>query len=253
MNSRRRVPLHNDSIEPETCTPEMRLEILKGLPFFRGLGARDIARIDASFRDTGFEAGRIVVMAGKPVEHLYVVAAGKLVVVHPMPSGQDVLMEVLARGDFFGSLSPAGDAAYPDIVRARTACCLLAISAQQFRRVLETFPKVALAVLEITRKRLRAAHETIQHLSASTAEVRISHALLKLADKLGTRGSSGILIQAPLSREDLAAMTGTTPETVSRTLSRLQRDGWIEAGRRWVRLRDRGQIARLAASEGRAL
>ncbi len=63
------------------------LEILNGLPFFRGLRGRDIARINASFRDTGYEPDRIVVMAGKPVEHLYVVAAGKLVVVHPMPSG----------------------------------------------------------------------------------------------------------------------------------------------------------------------
>ncbi len=249
MSARRSVPLQNDSIEPETCTPGMRLEILKGLPFFRGLGERDIARIDAGFKDLGFEPGQIVVMAGKPVERLYVVAAGKLVVVHPMPSGQDVLMEVLARGDFFGNLSAGAAAPYPDIVRARTGCCLLAIPAQQFRRVLETYPKVALAVLEITGERLRTAQETIQHLSASTAEVRIAHALVKLAAKLGSRGSSGILIQAPLSREDLAGMTGTTPETVSRTLSRLQRDGWIEAGRRWVRLRDPAQISRLAASE----
>jgi CRP-like cAMP-binding protein len=249
MKTRRRVPLASESIEPEMCTPAMRLQILASLPFFRGLGEREIARIDADFKDTGFEEGEVVVMAGKPVDKLYVVAAGKLVTIHPMPSGQDVLMDVLARGDFFGSLAPADAAAYPDIVRARTSGCLLAISAQQFRRVLEAHPKAALAVLEVTGERLRRAHESIQHLSASTAEVRIAHALLKLADKLGTHSISGILIQTPLSREDLAGMTGTTPETASRVLSRFQRDGWIETGRRWVRLKDPRGLARLAESE----
>lgn len=249
MQKRRTVPLRGESIEPEACTPELRRQILKGLPFFRSLEEREMARIDGSFREQGFTPNEVVLMAGGPVDRLYVVAQGKLVVVRPMPSGQDVLLEVLSRGDFFGRLSPSERGPYPDIVRAQTAGCLLVVAAQQFRRILEIHPAVALAVLEITGERLRRAREMIQHLSASPAEVRIAHTLLRLAEKLGTREAGGVLIQVPLSREDLAAMTGTTPETVSRIVSRLERDGRLETGRRWVRLRDLPGLSRLAALE----
>jgi CRP-like cAMP-binding protein len=87
-------------------------------------------------------------------------------------------------------------------------------------------------VLEIVAERLRRAQEMIQHLSANSAEVRIAHTLLRLAGKLGSPGAGGVVIQIPLSREDLAAMTGTTPETVSRVLSRFRRAGLVESGRR---------------------
>ncbi len=238
MGGRPTVPLRGESIEPEACTLPMRRQILKALPFFQALREQDIARIEGSFREQGFQAQEIVLKAGQQADRLWVVARGKLVLLRPMPSGKEVLLEVLSRGDFFGSLLPSTPAPSLDVVRAQTAGCLLTVSARQFQQILESHPKAALAVLEIVGERLRRAQEVIQHLSASPAEVRIAHALLRLAEKIGTPGAGGILIQVPLSREDLAAMTGTTPETVSRVLSRFRRAALIQTGRRWVRVRD---------------
>jgi CRP-like cAMP-binding protein len=246
MAKRRTVPLRREWIEPQACTLQMRRQILKALPFFRTLGEQEIVRIDGSFRDKGFEPEEVIVAAGQVADRLSVVARGKLVVLRSMPSGKEVLLEVLSRGDFFGSLLPSERAPSADVVRAQTAGCLLTVSALQFQQILENHPRVALAVLEIVGKRLRRAQEMIQHLSASSAEVRIAHTLVRLAEKLGTPGTGGVLIQVPLSREDLAAMTGTTSETVSRLLSRLRRAGLIETGRRWVRVRDLEALSRLA-------
>jgi len=56
----------------------------------------------------------------------------------------------------------------------------------------------------------------------------------------------GLLLDVPLTRADLAAMAGTTTETVSRVLSRWRADGLITSGRAWVALVDREAIAGLA-------
>lgn len=69
-----------------------------------------------------------------------------------------------------------------------------------------------------------------------------------LADKLGEKRDESILLQLPLTREDLASMTGTTTESVSRTLSKWRRAGLIETGRRWTSLKDRDALAALAGA-----
>jgi CRP-like cAMP-binding protein len=59
----------------------------------------------------------------------------------------------------------------------------------------------------------------------------------------------GVLIEVPLGREDLAAMTGTTTETASRVMSQFQKDGLIETGRQWVALKDHVRLE-LLTKEG---
>jgi CRP/FNR family transcriptional regulator len=92
-------------------------------------------------------------------------------------------------------------------------------------------------------------HDLVEQLSAYPAEQRIAAALLTLADKMGeTRGSS-VLIQAPLSRQDLAEMTGTTPETASRIMAQFRHSGLVRTGRRWVAILDASRLTAEARGE----
>ena len=71
-----------------------------------------------------------------------------------------------------------------------------------------------------------------------TAEQRIAASLVRLARKLGEQRQGAVLIQLPFSRQDLAAMTGTTIETVSRVMSHFAAEGLISTGRKWVSVND---------------
>jgi CRP-like cAMP-binding protein len=94
-------------------------------------------------------------------------------------------------------------------------------------------------------KRLQKAHEIIRQLSALPVDQRVASTLVRLADKFGQPDEVGFLIQLPLSRQDLAQMTGSTPETVSRVLSEFKREGLIRTGREWVALLDQDALTRL--------
>jgi CRP-like cAMP-binding protein len=74
--------------------------------------------------------------------------------------------------------------------------------------------------------------------SAVSAEGRIANILLLLSKKLGKTSRVGPLIDSPLTRDDLAAMSDATTETASRVISQFQKEGLIQTGGKWVSILD---------------
>lgn len=238
MSDRRKSPLKAENFEPEMCSVELRLEILSRVSFFAELSPQDINEVNKLFRERGYMSGDTIYFAGDAAERLYVVASGKVKLIRHTLEGQDVLLDILTPGEFFGSLSALGDDIYPDTAQAQTAACVLGVGAEEFRTILRSYPSVALTVLDRVSERLKTAHEMVRQLSAHSVERRIAYTLLKLADKLGEEGEVGLLIQMPLSRDDLAEMTGTTTETASRVMSQFQKQNLVRSGRGWVAITD---------------
>ena len=83
-------------------------------------------------------------------------------------------------------------------------------------------------------------------MSTQQVERRVAHALLRLAKQAGRKVEHGIEIDFPISRQDIAEMTGTTLHTVSRTLSAWEQQGLIESGRQRIVLRDPHRLFELA-------
>ena len=238
MADRRKTPLEEEKIEPQMCSTGLRLEILSQVPFFASLPHQAIIEINKSFHEVGYAAGEAIYFAGDPAEHLQIVAAGKIKLIHHTSYGKDVLMDFLIPGEFFGRLTALGDEFYLDSAQAQTSACVLRVSTDDFRKILDAHPSVALKVLDTLAERLIAAQEMVRQLSANSVEKRIAYTLLKLSEKLGKEEPVGLLIEIPLSRDDLAEMTGTTTETASRVMSQFQKDGLVKSGRQWVAITD---------------
>jgi CRP-like cAMP-binding protein len=224
------------------CSTELRLEILRQVPFFNGLGEAEVAKINPLFKEQGFSTGETVYFAGDSAGRMYIVADGKVKLMHHTSAGKDVMLDILKQGDFFGSLAIEGGERYAETAIAQTDCCVLGIDSESFRRVVQAYPPVSLKVIDIMAERLQSAQEMIRLLSAYSVEQRLAHILLILGDKLGEEHEKGVLIQMPLSRNDLGEMVGTTTETASRVMSDFQEHGLIQSGRRWVAIVDRDRL-----------
>lgn len=249
MATRRSTPLKSENIEPQMCSIHTRHNILSRVPFFTHLSAEEVAQINELFQEQGYRPGESITFAGDPATHLYVVAVGKVKLIRHTLSGQDIVLDMLMPGEFFGSLSVLGDDEYQDTAQAQTNCCILAITAETFQTVLQRYRRVALSALNVVTHRLKEAHETVRQLSAHSVEQRIAAALLKLAEKVGEQQAEGLLIQMPLSRQDLAEMTGTTTESASRVMSQFQKEGFIRTGRQWVAVTDYGSLSAIATED----
>ena len=206
------------------CSMDVRLQILGHVPFFSGLKHADLEQINSLFHENGYGPNDMICFAGDPARSLFVVADGRVKLMHHSLSGKNVLIDMLQPGEFFGSLSTLGNTVYPDTAEAQTQTCILAINANDFRHILEKYPSVALKVVDITAARLRTANDRIRQLSAVSVEGRIANILLHLSKKLGKASGVGLLIESPLTRDDLAAMSGSTgPKSLFATESRLSR------------------------------
>jgi CRP-like cAMP-binding protein len=153
-------------------------------------------------------------------------------------SGREVLLDILQAGEYFGHLALGNQVSYTETAIAQTHCCVLQISSQNFEKVLSRYPDVTMRVLKAVGQRLEESQEIVKQLSVYTVEQRIAATLIRMARKLGEQKQTGMLIQIPFSRQDLAAMTGTTVETVSRVMSRFSTEGLISTGRKWVAIND---------------
>ncbi len=238
MQKRRKTPLEKIEFEADFCSTDSRLKILHETPFFRNLSHKEIHDIDAIFDDHHYSAGDTIYFSGDKSTQLCVIAAGSVKLVKHSYEGQDVLIDILNQGEFFGALETLGESVCQETAEAQTNSCILTINSEQFRKILERYPLTALNVIDVISERLKLAYEMMKQLSVQTVEKRIAFTLYKLAKKVGEQNDVGLLIQLPLSRSDLADMTGTTTETASRIMSHFQKQGIIRTGRQWVSITD---------------
>ncbi len=226
------------------CPRNVRLSVLTRAKFFAALPPDAIERLDDRMQVRSYAPDDAVYSAGQDAAQLFVLAAGRLKLMRPSPSGQDTLLDVITPGGLFGTLPELGNPHYLDSAIALTDACTLSISAADFHTLLREHPPVALAVLQDTANRLARSHEVVRGLAADTVEQRVAGTLLSLANKVGRESHDRVILDLPLTRADLAAMTGATTESVSRVMSRLRRDGLVETGRKRTDLLD---VAGLAA------
>ena len=108
------------------------------------------------------------------------------------------------------------------------------------------FPALATNTLQTVGARLQETHTRVVEMSTEQVERRIAHALLRLVNQSGRKVEHGVEIDFPISRQDIAQMTGTTLHTVSRTLSAWESRGLVESGRQSIVLREPHKLFVLA-------
>ena len=247
MAGRRRSPVNSEAIESSMCSYDVKLQIIRRLPFLSAIDEKSIVWASSFFRDRGYEAGQTIYLSRSEATHLYVVAVGAVKLIHRTDAGRDVILDVLGPGEFFGNVSESLQSRHTNSAQALVSTCALVISKREFHSILVEFPAVTLELFDAVSSRLESAQDTIRRLSVDDAEQRVAVALLRLTQKFGRKRQSGLLIELPLSREDLAGMCGANTETTSRIVSRLRRERIVETGRKWISILDQERLSHIAS------
>ena len=122
----------------------------------------------------------------------------------------------------------------------------LIVAGSVFSAFLERNPRVALVILRMVAGRLLYAD--LQQAQFATHDVvgRVAHRLVDLTERFGVAGDDGIVIDVPLSQEELAGWTGASREAVNKALQLLRSLHAIETGRRRFTVVDADALRRLA-------
>lgn len=195
-------------------------QILRTTPSFRRLSAEDRQRVASVARVTSFAKGDTVFAEGEPSDFFYSVASGRVKVVKMLPSGKEVILEVFGAGEPLGAVAVYEGRPFPAsaITMEDTACILIPRGA--FFTLLEQHPTLVRGILTGLTLRLIELTKRLAELSGGRVEARFARLFLKLAQDVGKPRSEGAFVALPLSRQELADMTGTTIETCIRIMSR---------------------------------
>jgi CRP-like cAMP-binding protein len=225
-----------------------RRDILTALPVFAGLSDRDWDKILDLFSERQYQKDDYIFLEGEAPEALYVVRSGKVKVLRHSTDGKDVVLRVASAGELLGTVATFDGAGYPGTAQAIEECALLVVARNDCLTLCSRYPVFALAVIADLGARLRSAAEQIRSLAVERVEQRIARTLLKLAETAGSDMSDGRVIEMPLTRQDVADMTGTTVETAIRVMSKFRRLSLIRTRRGKVVLVDREALLQIAES-----
>jgi len=226
-----------------------RATTLKSNPVFAGLPARDLDALAASAREDAYRTREYIFMEGDPAQWLCVVVSGRVKIVRHSRTGKDVVLELLGPGEVFGGVAVIEKRPYPAAAQAVEATTVLKIPAEALIPATERHPAIIKEMALMIGRRLRTAHDSVKSLSVDPVEARLAAALLRLAERDGTRTKAGLALPFHLTRQSLADMTGTTVETAIRIMSRwLKSRLVIDAGGHLL-IADEAALAEIAAGE----
>lgn len=231
--------------------PEWRSKVdparLAALPPFAGIDAAGLAEIAACAQPRRVAKNEALFEQGAPASGYFVLLDGRLKIVQVTEDGQQIVVRFVGPGEPAGALAAFGIAAYPASAIAIADSLALAWNAEEAGRLMTRFPGWAMSTSRAVGGRVQEAHARIREISTERVERRIAHAILRLARQAGKPiEEGGVQIEFPLSRQDIAEMTGTTLHTVSRTLSAWEEAGFIEGGRQRVVIKNPGALRRIA-------
>jgi CRP/FNR family cyclic AMP-dependent transcriptional regulator len=202
--------------------------LLRNVSIFADLDAAAVAALERIAEVKDYPAGAVIVSQEDPGDALFVLVSGRVKVVLYGDSGREIILSIFrSPGDFFGEMSLLDDEPRSATVIADRASRLLVLSRREFQAHLEGHPRTALRVLQEVSRRLRRADAVIGNLALLDVYGRLAGKLREMAETDGEETDDGVLVRQRPTQAEIAAMIGTSRETVSRALSEFSRRGWL--------------------------
>ena len=215
------------------------LDFLRNVSLFESLDQQELEALsDVTFTRT-FSKDNVIILAEEEGDTLFILKKGKVKVSIVSEEGREVILSLLGPGSVFGELSLLDGKPRSANVVATEETDLLMLRRADFLQLIYKTPQIATALLAELATRMRKTDRQIEGLALLDVTSRISDTLLQLATEQGAETADGVTIESRPTHQELANMSGTTRETVSRVLKRLEGQGYINRnGRKITILRE---------------
>lgn len=217
------------------------------LPLFAGMAAGELDTLLKEARAVRHPKNSHVFEQGREAHSFFVLLHGHVRAEKATPDGGRIVVRYISAGEVFGVAEAIGLKHYPATAVAAVDSVSLAWPSSAWSRLVAQHPPLAANTLKTVGDRLQQAHTRIVEMTTDEVERRIARALLQLVDQAGRKVEGGIEIDFPISRQDVAKMTGTTLHTVSRILSAWEQQGLVAGGRQRITVRDPIRLSEISA------
>lgn len=196
-------------------------------------------------------ARAVLLRQGAEGREVHIVLDGRVGVVMGTPEGDEVLIAIRGPGDVLGELALFDPAPRIATVIALEEVHTLALDGADFLEFLARHPHAVRAILQLVVRRLRETDRRLVETRTESTATRLARDLLMLGARFGTPADEGLLLDVPLSQEQLASLVGASREAVNAALGDLRHRGAVATGRMRITLLDVDLLRELALGAAR--
>ncbi|SHM17416.1 CRP/FNR family transcriptional regulator, anaerobic regulatory protein [Caldanaerovirga acetigignens] len=230
---------------PEKKDFNLALEdILKKVYIFSELSDEELVKVKRLVNTKNYKKGTVIFFEGDPGEAVFFVKSGKVKVYKGDDEGREFILHIFDEGDVFAEAVLLGGGTYPATAEAVEDSVVGFIKNEDLESFIKKSPDLAIKIIRIMAARLRDSQEKIKDLALKDTYDRTACMLHKISLDYGQRTSRGIEIDLPVTRQELAALVGTSRETVTRILSQMKKNGIIDIDRQKIIVLDERKLMR---------
>ncbi len=213
----------------EVAGPDIQLsEICLGqLWMFGNLAESDLSALIKTATRKKRTKGEILFLQSDPADELFLIKGGRVKLEKVFEDGSELTLDIRKGGDFVGENSFSEDAQYPVSAICLEDTLTCGFSKSQFEELVMNNPKIGLQVIKNLSDRVTWLTSQVGSLAVTNIEERLYRVLCNVAKEHGAKNSRGIVIEFPLTHEDLGFLTGAHRVSITRAMSALKRAGKI--------------------------
>jgi CRP/FNR family transcriptional regulator, cyclic AMP receptor protein len=190
---------------------------------FCSLGPESRAFLEANSVSMEYPRGTILFREGDRANAVFVLCSGKVKLSAISREGRTMILRIAAAGDVLGMSAALTKEDYEVTGEILEPCRIRVLHLKHLTTMLQTYSDATMAAAKALAEDYRAAFDEARLMALPGSPAgRVARLILDWADD--ARKTSSAFITMPLTHEELASMTATTRETVTRTLSRFRKD-----------------------------
>jgi CRP/FNR family transcriptional regulator, cyclic AMP receptor protein len=227
-----------DSTGSAVFLSEALTQINEGARFLDRLGLDEVDRLRRISSRLTVDPGEPIFMQGDMHSGIFLIESGRVRTYYAGPSGKEITLAYWTPGHFVGGPDVFGGGVHIWSATAMETTRLSYLPGNKLRHLAETVPKVALALIDGVVAKGKCYSALVQMLGTRSVTERLAQLLLILASVDGPGDGSKMIVDRRITREQLAAIVGSTRQWVTSTLSRFQKAGIITIDRNTIIIND---------------
>jgi CRP/FNR family transcriptional regulator, cyclic AMP receptor protein len=191
-----------------------------------------------------YKKDQFIYFPEEAAQDIFMIVSGRVRIGRYLEEGKEVVSAILSTGEIFGELVLAGEERRSDFAQAmdeNTTICPLSIT--ELKALMKDNRELSFSLLKLVGLRLMKVERKLELLVFRDARTRIVEFLKDAASWKGKKVGFETMIPTRLTHKDIAALTGTSRQTVTTILNELKDKNLINFDRKKILIRDLEKLA----------
>jgi len=194
---------------------------------FQNLDPEEVVALSHEAQRKKSNKGNPLFLQGDSADEMFLIKGGRIKLSKVLEDGAELTLDIRKAGDFVGENMFSDEGEYPVSAYCLEDTLTCGFSRKQFEELILKYPKVGLQVIRNLSERISWLTSRVGSLAVTNIEDRLYRVLKSVAKEHGTTSSKGVVIQFPLTHEDLSFLTGAHRVSITRAMKSLRKAGKI--------------------------